>query len=232
MRARANWQNRIVKYAEVNPESLLANDDNWRTHPMFQREIVESSLDNIGWIQDVIVNRRSSDEWGEEDRNIDVVVDGHLRVLLALQNNQESIPVKYVDLSPEEEKLVLLTLDPSSTYAAADEERLKYLLESVDPIDEATVAMLSDLAEKHKIEFSSEEADDPFADFGDQDVAAKQAFVKFQFGDYSGHVSQSVYERFVNEYEERKNQTGEVMLSDVIEAWFRIESRENGEKAE
>lgn len=34
------WQNRIVGYGEADPESLLANEYNFRIHPKFQRWVI------------------------------------------------------------------------------------------------------------------------------------------------------------------------------------------------
>ena len=45
------------------------------------------------------------------------VVDGHARVALALSRGEATVPVLYVDLEPEEEALVLATLDPISAMA-------------------------------------------------------------------------------------------------------------------
>ncbi len=57
----------------------------------------------FGWIQDVIVNRRTASEWGPE-QNRAVILDGHDRVKLALKKGEPSVPVKYVDLSPRDTK--------------------------------------------------------------------------------------------------------------------------------
>jgi DNA modification methylase len=75
------------------------------------------------------------------------VVDGHLRIALAMRQNQPTIPVTYVDLSAEEEALILATLDPISAMAGADRDKLDELLRDVSTSDAAVMAMLSDLAE-------------------------------------------------------------------------------------
>src|SRR3972149_2850929 len=86
------WRSRIVGTGEEPPESLLANPRNWRTHPKAQQDALAGVLDEVGWVQDVIVNRRTG-----------YIVDGHLRVSLAISRAEPTIPVKYVDLSPDEE---------------------------------------------------------------------------------------------------------------------------------
>ena len=62
----ANFRNRIVGYEEVDPEQLLANPRNWRIHPQNQQEALEGVLEEVGWIDDIIVNQQTG-----------FVVDGH-----------------------------------------------------------------------------------------------------------------------------------------------------------
>lgn len=217
------WRNRIIGYAEVDPRSLLANEDNWRTHPMYQREVVGTALEQIGWVQDVVVNVRQHEDWDDASRGIETVVDGHLRVLLALQTDQPSVPVKYVDLTPEEEKAVLLVLDPSSSLATADKGRLKELLANAKPVNEATRQLLIDLAERHRIAFDEEDiltSEDEFGDFSEYGAEGEGDFVDFKFGDYSAKISKPVYDIFVQQVNKSKEQTGEVMLDNVIQGWF------------
>ena len=217
------WRNRIIGYAEVDPESLLANEQNWRTHPMYQREVVGTALEEVGWVQDVVVNVRQCEGWEDSDR-IDTVVDGHLRVLLALQTNQPTVPVKYVDLTPEEEKAVLLILDTSTGLASADNVRLKALLEQVEPMNEATKQMLIDLAEKHKIKFEEEDIltpEDKFGDFSEYGADDDERnFVDFKFGDYSAKIHRSTYDIFVQQVADTKEETGEVMIDNIIKSWM------------
>ena len=112
------WKSRIVGQGEEVPDQLLANPKNWRIHPKEQQDGLEAVLDRVGWVQQVVVNRRTGH-----------LVDGHLRVSLALRRNETKIPVLYVDLAPEEEELVLLTLDPLASLAGVDREQLRGLLD-------------------------------------------------------------------------------------------------------
>jgi DNA modification methylase len=113
------WQNRIVGYDQVDPETLLANPNNWRIHSGGQQEALEGVLDTVGWVDDVIVNQRTG-----------FVVDGHLRVSLALRHGMTAVPVKYVDLTEAEEALVLATLDPIGAMAKTDSDKLAELLKA------------------------------------------------------------------------------------------------------
>ena len=102
----AGWRNRITGSGEEAPDQLLANPANWRIHPKAQQDALAGALDAVGWVQQVLVNRRTG-----------FVVDGHARVALALSRGEPTIPVLYVDLDPGEEALVLATLDPIGAMA-------------------------------------------------------------------------------------------------------------------
>lgn len=115
-----HWQNRIVDHGEASPEQLVANPRNWRKHPAAQRAALERVLDRVGWVQDVIVNRRTSR-----------LVDGHLRAAVALERHEPTLPVLYVDLDETEEALVLATLDPLAAMADADRDALSELVASL-----------------------------------------------------------------------------------------------------
>ena len=129
------WRNRISGYGEESPDQLLANPANWRIHPKGQQDALAGVLSEVGYVQNVIVNQRTGH-----------LVDGHLRVSLALRDNQPTIPVTYIDVDEAEEALILATLDPLAAMAATDASKLAELLESVSTGDAAVMAMLSELA--------------------------------------------------------------------------------------
>lgn len=134
-----DWKNRIVGEGEEAPDQLLANPLNFRVHPGEQQQAMTGALEEIGWIQRVVVNRRTGH-----------VIDGHLRVQLALRASAASVPVVYVDLSEEEERLALATFDPISGMAGTDQALLKELLGGVGRGNEALRPLLDDLAKKAK----------------------------------------------------------------------------------
>ena len=129
------WRNRIVGTGNEAPERLAANPANWRVHPRHQREALAGSLDTVGWVRHVLVNRQSG-----------YVVDGHARVALALARREASVPVLYVDLTPDEERLVIATLDPIGALAGTNQESLAALLAQVTVDDAGLQALLDDLA--------------------------------------------------------------------------------------
>jgi hypothetical protein len=135
--APASWRNRIVGEGEEAPEALDPNPANWRTHPKPQARALEGALTEVGWVQRVIVNRRTGH-----------LLDGHLRRELAIARGEPTLPVLYVDLSEEEERLVLATLDPLGSMAATDAVKLEELLRDLAPDDAALRQMLLELADE------------------------------------------------------------------------------------
>lgn len=128
------WQSRIVGSAEVDPKSIKGNPLNWRVHTKQQSAAVEQALETIGWIQQPVVNKRTGH-----------LIDGHLRVARAVANNEPRIPILYVDLSEEEERLALATLDPLTQLATTDPQTLDALLKGIDAPKGAIGDLLGDL---------------------------------------------------------------------------------------
>jgi DNA modification methylase len=133
--AAAPWRNRIVGSGEASPGELVANPRNWRTHPPDQRVALAGSLAEVGWVAQVLVNRTTGH-----------VVDGHARLEEAIGRGEPTVPVLYVELSAEEEALVLATLDPIGAMATADTAKLQELLAGVSVDDAGLARLLAELA--------------------------------------------------------------------------------------
>ncbi len=134
------WRNRIVGHADMPPAELVANPANWRLHPTEQARALGGALGEVGWVAQCLVNRRTGH-----------LVDGHLRVELALARGEPAVPVTYVDLTDDEERLVLASLDPLGAMARADTAKLEELLAELSPADDALAAMLTELAQRNGI---------------------------------------------------------------------------------
>lgn len=151
------WRNRIIGYGEEQPEQLLANPRNFRIHPKAQQDALLGVMREVGIVDDVIVNKATG-----------FVVDGHLRVSLAISEGQPTVPVKYVDLTEAEEALILATFDPISAMAATDKEQLDALLREAQTGEAAVQEMLAELANKEELYQSNSEARDAFKDMADE----------------------------------------------------------------
>jgi hypothetical protein len=120
------WRNRIVGSGEAAPDELLANPNNWRLHGKGQQAALEGALNDVGSVAQILINKRTGH-----------LVDGHLRVELALARREPSVPVTYVDLTEDEERTILATLDPIGAMASADKAKLEKLLRELTPVDAA-----------------------------------------------------------------------------------------------
>jgi hypothetical protein len=125
------WASRIVGEADVDPSVLIPNPENFRKHPKTQQLALDATLDEIGWIQRVIVNKTTGH-----------MIDGHLRVERALAKNEHSVPVLYVELSENEERIALATFDPLSTLADTDKSILAALLSNIECTNEGLGGLL------------------------------------------------------------------------------------------
>jgi DNA modification methylase len=146
----SGWRNRIAGHADVDPVKLVANPLNWRIHPRNQQMAMAAVLSDVGWVDDVIVNAVSGN-----------ILDGHLRVALALSRREPTVPVKYVELDFEEEQAVLATFDPLGAMASADREQLNTLLQALAPSDPALGTLIEDLARENDISLTRLGLTDP-----------------------------------------------------------------------
>lgn len=151
-KADRQWANRIIAHGEEDPEQLLANPKNFRIHTSVQESALEGSLDVVGWVRPVLVNQRTG-----------CVLDGHLRVKLALTRGERAVPVDYVDLSENEEAIILAALDAIAAMAGTDEEQLKELIAGIKTDNEQLKALLAGMVHEDdagggrpEIAFSSE----------------------------------------------------------------------------
>jgi hypothetical protein len=131
----SDWRNRIVGTDVVNPKTLVPNEKNFRRHPNRQVAALEGSLDEIGWIAPVTVNRLTGR-----------MLDGHARAELALRQGVSQVPVQYVELDEHEEALALATLDPIGAMATHDAGALDALLNEVNTGSAALQELLTEVA--------------------------------------------------------------------------------------
>lgn len=115
------WRDRLVRHDPAVPlAKLMANPMNWRIHPGNQQELIRESLESLGWLRSIL-----------ENVNTGCIVDGHQRLLEADKAGQPTVPVDYVDLTPEEEAQALATLDAMVALAVADKPKLAELVGAI-----------------------------------------------------------------------------------------------------
>jgi len=117
------FDNRITRHTTENPQDLLANPYNFRVHSQYQQKALAGALEEIGWIQSVIVNETTQH-----------IIDGHARIMIAMREGEEAVPVAWVKLSEDEEKKALAIFDKISSLAGTDDSTLGTLLAEIDEI--------------------------------------------------------------------------------------------------
>lgn len=179
MAKKANWRNRIVGSGDEPLDAILFNPANWRIHPKAQQEALEGVLSEVGWVQNVIINKTTGH-----------LVDGHLRCQVAARNGEKTVPVVYVELDENEEALILASLDPLAAMAATDKAKLDELLHAVQSDDVRVQALMEETRERlvpyTPKPWVAEEQPDVFLDPSGDGVDVKAGFNLGSFRDNLG----------------------------------------------
>lgn len=104
-------RNRIRGHRRVRAGDLLPHELNYRLHPQAQRHALEALYRAIGFARSLLA-------FELPDGRLKLI-DGHLR--RELHPDQE-VDVEIVDLTDEEARVLLLSLDPLAALAGRDEE--------------------------------------------------------------------------------------------------------------
>jgi len=123
----------VVELRKVPANTIRPNPWNWRLHPQAQRDALTEIVEEIGFAG-ALIARETPD--GLE------LVDGHLRQDMF---KDELVPVLIVDMTEEEVRRLLATLDPIGAMAQTDVIALTALLDTLDVNGEATLQMLDNL---------------------------------------------------------------------------------------
>lgn len=128
-------RNRIVEVIDVPGSAIRTNPANWRTHPQEQRDALSGSLSSVG-VVDVLRVVRHPTETGAY-----LLVDGHAR--LELLGPNALIKVAVLDLTVDEQKLMLATFDPIAQMSGVDRLALDKLLAGLQAEDSALQELLN-----------------------------------------------------------------------------------------
>ena len=134
------------------PAELADNPENWRKHPDSQTDGLTAVIGKVGWAGAALYNETTGR-----------LIDGHARKNLpAACLVDGKIPVLVGNWTEEQEKLILLTLDPLAALAEADNDILGKLLLENQSEDAAIQALLEGLANENEIALTPEQpAADP-----------------------------------------------------------------------
>ena len=109
-------RNRIVRHARVRAGDLVPNELNPRTHPQGQRKALADLYQEVGFARSLLA-------YELPDGRLKLI-DGHLRRDM---DPEMQVEVEVLDVSDEEARVLLLSLDPLAALAGHDTERLDHL---------------------------------------------------------------------------------------------------------
>ena len=132
MSAVPTFRDRVRELRRVRAGDLAPAPKNWRSHPPEQRRALESILREVGFAGALLA--RELPDSGLQ------LIDGHLR---AETTPDQKVPVLVLDVTEQEAEKLLLTFDPLTAMAEADEPKLRALLESVK-FDEILLRQLAE----------------------------------------------------------------------------------------
>lgn len=115
------WANRITGFEPAYPvDELLANPYNFKMHSGLQQQATTAALERVGWVQPITLNTVTGH-----------LLDGHMRVLLAMRHGEATVPVILVRLNPEQEKEALIYIYQTAAYGSVDRDLLRDVLQDV-----------------------------------------------------------------------------------------------------
>ena len=193
------WRNAIVRTENVPPGDLIPHPLNWRLHPAFQQQVLVGVLADVGWVDDILVNEVTGH-----------ILDGHLRVTLALEQALETVPVSYVHLTATDELQVLATLDPIAAMAAVDTARRTQQLDGLTS-DNATVQTLID----GLLAPASDVDDDDLKQHAQKVPPKPKLEIQCVIGPYRFKVDLKVYTDWVNALYEQFSNDGDAVLGEI-----------------
>jgi hypothetical protein len=109
-------RNRIVRHVRVRAGDLVPHEHNARTHPDAQRRALLALYDEVGFARSLLA-------YELPDGRLKLI-DGHLRQRL---DPEMMVEVEVLDVSDEEARKLLLSIDPLAALAEYDPQRLDEL---------------------------------------------------------------------------------------------------------
>jgi hypothetical protein len=128
-------KNRIKEHRTVRVGDLVPHELNPRMHSQEQREALEALLGEIGFARSLLA-------YELPDGRLKLI-DGHLR--RGTLDPNEQITVEVLDVSDDEARKLLLSIDPLAQLAEYDDRALEALRQTIDSDNEVLTAFWSSL---------------------------------------------------------------------------------------
>jgi len=135
--AAATIRNRIKGHRRVRASDLVPHEHNFRLHPESQRQALAGLYQQVGFARSLLA-------FELPDGRLKLI-DGHLRAEITPDMEVE---VEVLDVTAEEAKLLLASVDPLAALAESDGAKLAELLGQVQSDSAAVQDLLAGLAEQ------------------------------------------------------------------------------------
>lgn len=109
-----------LEFRWMVPQTLAANDLNWKSHPSLQREAYSDFLAEVGWVGALLYNEQTKR-----------LLDGHMRLQDALERNLERMPVLVINVPSDVETKILALLDRIGSLYSTRRQAAERLAEMV-----------------------------------------------------------------------------------------------------
>src|SRR5216683_3271860 len=123
-------RNRIKEHRRVRAGDLIPHEQNWRTHPDFQKDALKALYAEVGFARSLLAFELPDGKLK--------LIDGHLRREL---DPDMLVDVEVLDVDDQEARKLLLSMDSVAGLAEADKEVIAQLQE----ITQADSPVLTDL---------------------------------------------------------------------------------------
>ncbi len=209
----SEYKNRIVGTITIDVNKVMLNPKNWREHPESQMTALGEVLNKVGVVQNIIINRTTG-----------TLLDGHARVKRAQQDGVGHLPAIEVELTQEEEDLMLMALDPLSSMALPDHDKLEALYKSLSA--EAAMPEMSKLLKEIKDEGVFLGLMNPLRRENNNFEKLRNAienpgaFVRLEYGEIMVAIPRTVYDKVfaqINRAKDKSMVMGQLLLKGVAQ---------------
>jgi hypothetical protein len=134
-------RNRIISHLTIRAGDLVPHPLQFRLHPDIQRNALAASLKEVGFARSLL-GYRLPDGWIQ-------LIDGHLRRDI---DPEMEVTVELVDVTADEARKLLLTIDPLAGCAETDPEMAAELARMVATDDEYLQKLWDSLSDSQTID--------------------------------------------------------------------------------
>jgi hypothetical protein len=176
--ALVNVRDRVREFRRIAATELQDNTGNWREHPLTQRQVLRSVMEQVGIAGALLVYE------SERNGGALTLVDGHLR-----KGDYPGVewPCLVLDVTDAEADLLLATHDPITQMAATSRDQLQVLLQGLQGQGQELDAALASIAAANGLELAHVEVP-PMGAVGGTQAPVESITLKVQVGNVGERV--------------------------------------------